>query len=247
MNYTRTHTVVCCERSPGQRSPGGIKHDTHTHRSQDKTQETGGEKAENVSSKENKAQRVKLHSREKREPGEAAWETERAKEKQQQNVMKTQRQILPNLAMAASRAAMKDWFFHLSHTRQNNVTLCAFPSSSRLCVCVCVCVWERGKPRLHLMEEEQQLRVEKQLYLFNACTAPLPLSLIPSLPEWAPHTPFLTLTLPQSWMARGFSLCTHAHAHKLQYVPELRQTQLVWASVLLSEDKYRQDACATEH
>lgn len=46
---------------------------------------------------------------------------------------------------------------------------------------VCVCLKEGGKLSLHLIEEEQQLRLEKQLYLFNVCTAPLPL--VASLPE----------------------------------------------------------------
>lgn len=40
-----------------------------------------------------------------------------------------------------------------------------------------VCVFERGKASLYQMEEEQQLRLEKQLYLFS----PLPPS-VPSSP-----------------------------------------------------------------
>ena len=67
---------------------------------------------------------------------------------------------------------------------------------------------ERRKPSLHRMEEEQQLRREKQLYLFN--TAPLPLIPPLSLPLNEPLTPpFLTLPLSQSSMARGYSVHTH--------------------------------------
>lgn len=93
---------------------------------------------------------------------------------------------------------------------------------------MCVCVGG-GKVSLHLMGEDQQLRLEKQLYLFRAWTAPPTHTYTPSSPpEWAPHTPLLTL--PPSWP--GASLVVHS-THKLQ----CSQVRHHWFNPLFTSQK----------
>lgn len=132
--------------------------------------------------------------------------------------MSTQRQILPTLAMTVSLtnmvrshyshliAAMKDWLF-LSFSQGRTMLHCVL-----LPVRGCVCVWGRGKMSLHGMEEEQQLRPEKQLYLFKACSAPLPPCPL-SLNE--PLTPLFWPSSPTEPHDQGL----HSHTDT-QYAPE---------------------------
>lgn len=176
MNSTPSKTVVCSESSLGQRSRGRTKHGDTRRRTNWK---------------------INLNF---------MAETEADMQ------IKEQRQLLPDLAMAVRLTIMKsvcDSLWIAAKWKRNSFIFLSQDRTMLHCVLrpvgECVCSREGRKPSLRRKEEEQQLRLEKQLYLFN----PLPLSLIPlSLNE--PLTPLFWSFSPTEHRSQGLH-CAHTH------------------------------------
>jgi len=172
--------------------------------------------------------------------------------------MKTERQILPNLAMAVSFtnmvstyyshliAAMKDWFFHLSHKAEQCYTVCCFQC---VCVCVCVCVWERRRGRACIKwKRSNSWDWRNSCISSTPALLPSPSLISPFSPWMSPSHPFSDPPLPRRDGQGLHSFCARTHTDTLITIwAWVTETLLVRASVLLSEDKYRQDARAAKH
>lgn len=104
-------------------------------------------------------------------------------------------------------AVGKDWFVHLSLTRQERYTASFFQLG-------CACESDRGGERkTEAAPNRREVTAETQETAVSLQSLP-PFFLIPALPQRAPHTLFLILSSHRTaWPGASPSVRAHRHAH----------------------------------